>query len=163
MTSTRSGLLGCAALVLATAGCGSTVGSPPQFPDQTESARCPETLPDRSDMKVDDGSGRELVPTTSQPVRLTLCVYELGGRASTATSAWEGGDLDAAVAELNAFPAFVHAEDHVCNAAMWPGYLLLVDHRDGAVTTLTVDRSCGLVADGAGAVRLGVPEVVAVL
>ena len=44
---------------------------------------------------------------------------------------------------------------------MSPGYLLLVEHDDGTVTALTVDRSCAVVSDGAGAVRWGLPAVVA--
>jgi hypothetical protein len=158
--------------VLGIAGCGTAEGVPRQVPDRAESAGCPETMPGGSGVETDDGSGRPLVPTSPEPVGLTLCVYGLEpvGRPgeeppstgpAPSTVPLDDADLGAVVADLNAMPAFVDAGDHVCNAAMWPGYLLLVDHRDGTVTALTVDRSCGLVADGVGAVRMGIPDVIA--
>ena len=159
------------ALLMTVSGCSTTGGGAPG--DQVQSAGCPETLPDRAPTDVDDGSGRQLVPTTPDPVRLTLCVYGLTPvverdsapgtpvQPPPVEQTWDGADADAAVTELNALPAFLDAEDHVCNAAMWPGYLLLVGHADGTATALTVDRSCALVSDGEGAVRLGLPHVVA--
>jgi hypothetical protein len=172
----------CTTLVLAMAvsGCGTPFeddadGSPA---DQVQSAECPESLPGGAVTEVDEGSGRQLVPMSPDPVLLRLCVYGLvpvveeHGSSPSADPGtvmpqapvehtWADADLDAAVAELNAFPAFVDAGDHVCNAALWPGYLLLVEHDDGSVTALTADRSCGLVSDAAGAVRIGLPGVIA--
>jgi hypothetical protein len=162
------------ALVVAvtSGGCGAQDRAGDPVPDGLRSAGCPETVPERQ-AEVDDGSGGQLVPTASDPVLLTLCVYGLvpgspapgsepsGTPQPPATRTWAGADLHAAVDELNGLPAFPDSTDHVCNAAMWPGYVLVLDHADGRSTTLTVDRSCALVSDGNGAVRLGLPSVVA--
>ena len=77
------------------------------------------------------------------------------------TRVFSGYEVRTAVEELNGYPPLRHPEDHVCNAAMWPGYVLLVEHADGDVTALTANRSCGLVSDGSGSVRIGLPGVVA--
>jgi hypothetical protein len=44
---------------------------------------------------------------------------------------------------------------------MWPAHLVLVEHADDIVTALSVDRSCGLVSNGSGAVRTGLPGIIA--
>jgi hypothetical protein len=162
--------IGSVAVVLAAcAGCAPATGD---APERTAEADCPPSLPDRTLGEEDDGSGRPLVPTSPEPVRLTLCEYGLSvhvqpapGTAALSTApprptSWAGDDLAAAIAELDALPPYVDAGEKVCNAAMWPGYLLLVQHRDGTVTSLTVDRSCAVISDGTGAVRWGLPSVV---
>jgi hypothetical protein len=175
MARLRATTLTALALAMASGGCGTAGrdGTGEPVPDGLRSAGCPDTLPGEPRPEVDDGAGGQLVPTAPDPVLLTLCVYGLvpgpgapgseptGSPEPLVTQTWEGADLDAVVDDLNALPAFADATDHVCNAAMWPGYLLLVDHADGTATTLTVDRSCALVYDGNGAVRLGLPSVVA--
>jgi hypothetical protein len=86
----------------------------------------------------------------------------MGRTASTTlAAAVSGEDLRAIVAELNVFPPFRDPEGHACNAAMWPAHLVLVEHADDTVTALSVDRSCGLVSNGSGAVRTGLPGIIA--
>ncbi|TFV89727.1 hypothetical protein E4P40_08060 [Blastococcus sp. CT_GayMR20] len=172
MARLRATTLTALVLAMTSGGCGAQDGAGEPLPDGQRSAGCPGTPPGgRTD--VDDGTGGQLVPTASDPVLLTLCVYGLvpvspppgSGPNSTpeppATRTWAGADLHAAVDELNGLPVFSDSTDHVCNAAIWPGYVLVLDHADGTTTTLTVDRSCALVSDGDGAVRLGLPSMVA--
>jgi hypothetical protein len=164
------GVLLAAALLLGTAaGCAAPLAAPEAAPsEQALPAACPET-PRAPGPAEDDGSDRELVPTSPEPVQATLCVYGIRPASSPGADpqagppvavAQDGAALAGTVEELNGMPPFTDAEDHACDAALWPGYLLLVRHRDDTVTTLTLDRSCGLVADGAGAVRLGLPSIV---
>jgi hypothetical protein len=150
-------LIGAAALLLVLAGCAEDpVADVPQARD------CAEARPARDGPEADDGRGSELVPGDPEPVALTVCAYAPMEPDEPPTERTFGGDeVRTAVDELNALPPLRHPEDHVCNAAMWPGYVLLVEHADGDVTALTVDRSCGLVSDGSGAVRIGLPGLLA--
>jgi hypothetical protein len=158
-----------AAAVALAAGCAQSPGEPP---NRARPATCPPSMPDSGGAAEDDGSGADLVPAGPEPVALTLCVYPLdlavdpdgvprGTPQPPVSVVQDGAALRATLTELGQLPPAGSSRDRVCNAAAWPGYLLLVEHRDGTVTTLVVDRSCGLVSNGAGAVRAGLPAVVA--
>jgi hypothetical protein len=150
-------LIGAAVVVLSLAGCADDA-----VPDVPQARTCDEAQPlPRTD--ADDGEGAALVPTDSEPVAMTLCIFpiEAPDGSEPTVRAFSGDEVRVAVEALNGFPPLRDPAEHVCNAAMWPGYVLLVEHTDGTVTALTADRSCGLVSDGAGAVRIGLPDVVA--
>jgi hypothetical protein len=159
-------------LAAAVALAGGCAPAPAEPPNRARPATCPPSMPDRGGPAQDDGSGADLVPAEPEPVALTLCVHPIdlavdpdgvpAGTPQPPVSVVQTDDaLRATLVELRGLPPATDTEDRACNAAMWPGYLLLVEHRDGTVTTLVVDRSCGLVSNGAGAVRAGLPAVVA--
>jgi hypothetical protein len=151
-------LVGAAALVVVLSGC--TADFVPEMPQARD---CAHAQPRSGPLAADDGDGADLVPTDSQPVAITVCNFPLNapdGSAPTAR-AYSGDEVRAAVEELNGFPPLQHPEDLECSKPAWPGYVLLVEHTDGTVTALSADRSCGLVSDGSGAVRIGTPALIA--
>jgi hypothetical protein len=162
MTRSASATLVALVLLVAVGGCGGERSGHPA-PDRVQAAVCPDEPPDAGGLEPDDGVGGELVPTAPAPVRLTLCTYGPAphARSTPTVVTYSGDDVRTGVEELNGFPSFTDPDDHVCNAAMWPGYLLLISHADDTVTALSVDRSCGLVSNDSGAVRMGVPSIVA--
>ncbi|TFV62584.1 UNVERIFIED_ORG: hypothetical protein E4P37_16930 [Bacillus sp. AZ43] len=148
-------LIGAAVAVLSLSGCAEDA-----VPDVPQARDCDAARPSTSGPRADDGSGAELVPADPRPVSMTVCTYDpMRPDEAPTERAFSGDEVRATVDELNGFPPLRHPDEHVCNAAAWPGTVMLVEHADGTVTALTVDRSCGLVTDGDGAVRMGVPAV----
>jgi len=136
------------------------------------SATCPDTPPEPPDQENDTSGASQLVPTSPEPVLLTVCTYrpDVGGEMTDGSREiiWSspeahevrGEQLVDAVAELNDLPTVRDAPEMPCSLALVPAHRLVVSYADATTVVLDADENCDVVANGQGALRHGITPVI---